>query len=458
MKQLFETSRTRGIHVGRLFGTDGVRGVANADLTPELAFALGRAGAYVLTDGRDRSRLVVGRDTRRSGEMLEAALTAGILSVGGEVLSVGVLPTPAIAYLTRALGADAGVVISASHNPVEDNGIKFFSAEGYKLPDAVEDRIEALLGEANLPRPTGAGVGIRRSVAEAGEVYLKHLDAELGTDLSGLKIAVDVAHGAAYQVAPKLLRRLGAELTVLNNAPTGVNINVNCGSTHPEGLKEAVRQVGAAVGLAFDGDADRLIAVDERGEVVDGDQIMAILALAQREKGRLEGEGVVATSMSNLGLELALKKHGLRLVRTQVGDRYVLEELLRRGWNLGGEQSGHIINLNHNTTGDGLSTALQLLGVLVEKKVPLSELAAVMPRLPQLLVNVTVSRKDGWRENPGIAAAIREAEECLAGRGRVVVRPSGTEPLMRIMVEGEDAGLLRRLCDDLAAVITRELA
>ncbi|MDK2854864.1 MAG: phosphoglucosamine mutase [Bacillota bacterium] len=443
--------------MGRLFGTDGVRGVANADLTPELAFALGRAGAYVLTDGRERSRLVVGRDTRRSGEMLEAALTAGILSVGGEVLSVGVLPTPAIAYLTRALGADAGVVISASHNPVEDNGIKFFSAEGYKLPDATEDRIEALLGEANLPRPTGAGVGIRRSVADAGEMYLKHLRETLGADLSGLKIVVDVAHGAAYQVAPELLRCLGAELTVLNDAPTGVNINVNCGSTHPEGLQKAVRELKADVGLAFDGDADRLIAVDERGEVVDGDQIMAVLALAQKEKGRLKGEGLVATSMSNMGLELVLKKHGLLLVRTQVGDRYVLEELLNRGWNLGGEQSGHIINLNYNTTGDGLSTALQLLAVLVEKKVPLSDLAAIMPRLPQLMVNVPVRQKEGWKENTKIAAAVAGAEKALKGRGRVVVRPSGTEPLMRVMVEGEDAGLLRQIAEEIAAVIAAEL-
>lgn len=442
--------------MGRLFGTDGVRGVANADLTPELAFALGRAGAYVLTEGRERPRLVVGRDTRRSGEMLEAALTAGILSVGGEVLSVGVLPTPAIAYLTRALGADAGVVISASHNPVEDNGIKFFSAAGYKLPDATEDRIEALLSEPNLPRPTGAGVGTRRTVGDADEIYFAHLTGELGVDLAGLKIVVDAAHGAAYSVAPEILRRLGAKLTVLNNEPTGVNINVNCGSTHPEGLQEAVRRTGADVGLAFDGDADRLIAVDERGEVVDGDQIMAILALALRAKGRLEGEGIVATSMSNMGLELALAERGLKLVRTQVGDRYVLEELLKRGWNLGGEQSGHIINLHHNTTGDGLSTALQLLGVLVEQKKRLSELAAVMQRLPQLLVNVTVRTKDGWKENPRVAGAIKEAEARLKGRGRVVVRPSGTEPLMRIMVEGEDAALLKEIAGDLAAVIKEE--
>jgi phosphoglucosamine mutase len=443
--------------VGKLFGTDGVRGVANADLTPELAFALGRSGAYVLTDGRERPRLVVGRDTRRSGEMLEAALTAGILSAGGEVLSVGVLPTPAVAYLTHALEADAGVMISASHNPVEDNGIKFFSAQGYKLPDATEDRIEALLTAQDLPRPTGAGVGIRHEVDNAAELYLNHLISELGVDLSGLKIALDAANGAAFAVAPEILRRLGAELVLLNCEPSGVNINVNCGSTHPEGLKDAVRASGCCLGLAFDGDADRLLAVDERGELVDGDQIMTILALAEQEKGRLNGLGVVATSMSNMGLELALKEHSLELVRTQVGDRYVLEELLKRGWTLGGEQSGHIINLQHNTTGDGISTALQLLGVLADKKVPLSVLASVMPRLPQLLVNVSVKTKDGWKENPSIVQAVQSAEARLQRRGRVVVRASGTEPLMRIMVEGEDAVLLETIARDLAAVIRTEL-
>ncbi|NLG85618.1 MAG: phosphoglucosamine mutase [Firmicutes bacterium] len=443
--------------MGRLFGTDGVRGVANLDLTPELAFALGRAGAYVLTNGKQRPQLVVGKDTRQSGDMLEAALIAGILSVGGDVLSCGVLPTPAVAYLTLVLGADAGVMISASHNPVQDNGIKFFSAQGYKLPDEIEDRIETLLTEHNLPRPTGAQVGKKRDLPGAAALYLKHLQEELGADLSGFNIVVDTAHGAAYQVAPEILKRLEAEVTVINAAPTGTNINVHCGSTHLEALQQAVREVKADLGLAFDGDADRLLAVDERGQVVDGDQIMAILALWQKEKGLLKGNGLVATSMSNMGLEVALREHGLELIRTQVGDRYVLEELQRRGWNLGGEQSGHIINLNYNTTGDGLSTALQLLNVLAEKRQSLSELAAVVKHFPQLMINVPVKSKDGWQENEQIKAAIIKAEQTLHGRGRILVRPSGTEPVIRVMVEGEEEGLLKDLADKIAAVITEQL-
>lgn len=443
--------------LGRLFGTDGVRGVANVDLTPELAFALGRSGAFVLTNGKKRPQLVVGRDTRQSGDMLEAALVAGILSVGGDVLAAGIIPTPAIAYLTRVLGADAGVMISASHNPVPDNGIKFFSAQGYKLPDETEDQIESFLAEHNLPRPTGGEVGKKRELDRATELYLNHLQQELGTDLSGFNIVVDTAHGAAYQAAPNILKRLGAEVTAINAAPTGTNINVNCGSTYPQMLQHMVKETGADVGLAFDGDADRLIAVDERGHLVDGDQIMAILALWQQEKGLLVGNGLVATSMSNMGLEIAFREHGLKLIRTQVGDRYVLEELQRRGWNLGGEQSGHIINLNYNTTGDGLSTALQLLNVLAEKRQPLSKLAAVVKHFPQLMINVPVKNKDGWQENEQIKAAISKAEQNLHGRGRILVRPSGTEPVIRVMVEGEEEGLLKDLADKIAAVITKQL-
>jgi phosphoglucosamine mutase len=443
--------------LGRLFGTDGVRGVANQDLTPELAFALGQAGAFVLTDGKHRPQIVVGKDTRQSGDMLEAALTAGILSVGGDVLSAGVVPTPAVAYLTGVLGANAGVMISASHNPAEDNGIKFFSSEGYKLPDATEDRIENLLTEHNLPRPTGAQVGRQCKLPDAAALYLEHLEEQLGTDLSTLKIVADTAHGAAYQVAPEILERLGAKVTVINAAPTGTNINVDCGSTHPEALQLAIQEAKADIGLAFDGDADRLLAVDEKGQLVDGDQIMAILALWLKEKGLLKGSGLVATTMSNMGLEVALKQHGLGLVRAQVGDRYVLEELKHRGWNLGGEQSGHIINLNHNTTGDGLSTALQLLNVMAEKQQPLSQLAAVVKHFPQLLVNVPVKTKSGWEDNEAIKLAITKAEQALHDRGRILVRPSGTEPLIRVMVEGEEKDMLKNLADNIAGVIKEQL-
>ncbi len=443
--------------LGRLFGTDGVRGVANLDLTPELAFALGRAGAFILTNGKKRPQLVVGKDTRQSGDMLEAALTAGICSVGGDVLSVGIIPTPAVAYLTCILGADAGVMISASHNPVPDNGIKFFSNEGYKLSDETEDQIEALLTEHNLPRPTGEKVGKKRALPEAADLYLKHLQEKLGVDLSPFNMVVDAAHGAAFEVAPTLLQRLGAKVTAINTVPTGTNINVNCGSTYPQDLQRAVQETGADIGLAFDGDADRLLAVDEQGQLVDGDQIMAILALWQQDKGLLKGNGLVATSMSNMGLELALKEHGLKMIRAQVGDRYVLEELLKRGWNLGGEQSGHIINLHHNTTGDGVSTALQLLNVLAEKRQPLSELAAVVKPFPQLMINVQVTTKDGWQENEHIKAAITKAEETLNGRGRILVRPSGTEPVIRVMVEGEEEATLKDLAAEIAAVIKEQL-
>ena len=454
---VFILNQKGGPTLGRLFGTDGVRGVANLDLTPELAFALGRAGAFVLTNAKKRPQLVVGRDTRQSGDMLEAALTAGILSVGGDVLSAGIIPTPAVAYLTRILGADAGVMISASHNPVPDNGIKFFSAQGYKLPDETEDQVERLLTEHNLPRPTGGEVGKKRQLDRAAELYLNHLQQELGTDLSALNIVVDTAHGAVYHVAPTILERLGAQVTAINAAPTGTNINVNCGSTCPQTLQQAVTETGADIGFAFDGDADRLIAVDESGALVDGDQIMAILALWQQEKGLLTGNGLVATSMSNMGLEVALKERGIELIRAAVGDRYVLEELLKRGWNLGGEQSGHIINLDHNTTGDGLSTALQLLQVLAEKKQPLSELAAVVQPFPQLLVNVPVATKSGWQKNEQIKAAITEAEQALHGRGRILVRPSGTEPVIRVMVEGEEEKMLKNLTDKIAVVIKEQL-
>ena len=368
--------------MARLFGTDGVRGVANQDLTPELAFALGRVGTYVLAEATNRPQFVVGRDTRLSGDMLEAALTAGILSAGGDVLSAGVIPTPAVAYLTRVVNAKAGIMISASHNPAQDNGIKFFTAEGYKLPAEIEAEIEKKLAEDNFPRPTGAGVGKKCQLEQASGLYLDHLEWKLAADLSSLAVVIDAGHGAAYKVAAEIIKRLGAQVRVINAAPTGTNINAGCGSIYPQPLQQLVKEIKADLGLAFDGDADRVVAVDEKGQLVDGDQIMAVLALWYKDKRMLKGNGLVATPMSNMGLKVALAKNGIQLVQAPVGDRHVLEELLRRGWNLGGEQSGHIINLDYNSTGDGLSTALQLLRILAETKRPLSQLAATVKPFP----------------------------------------------------------------------------
>ncbi|BCV22814.1 phosphoglucosamine mutase [Moorella sp. Hama-1] len=433
--------------MARIFGTDGVRGVANQGLTPELALRLGRAGAAVLAGNSGRVRVVVGRDTRISGDMLEAALVAGICSVGGEVLKVGVIPTPAVAWLTRDLEADAGVVISASHNPVADNGIKFFSASGYKLPDPVEEEIERLvLSPADdLPRPVGVELGRVREVTDAPERYCAYVCSTAGRGLAGLQVVLDCANGAACRVAPVIFQRLGARVSLLHNEPDGTNINVRCGSTHPEDLQAAVVARGAMVGLAFDGDADRVIAVDAKGQVVDGDAIMTILALYRQEQGGLPGGQVVVTVMSNYGLHQALTAAGLRVQQTRVGDRYVLEEMLKSGAVLGGEQSGHIILLEHNTTGDGLITGVQLLQVMAATGRPLSELAAVMPHLPQLLVNVRVADKEAAMDHPDLLAAVAAAREQLAGRGRVLVRPSGTEPIIRLMVEGPDRGELEAI-------------
>ena len=433
--------------MGKLFGTDGVRGVANRELTPELAFKLGRAGAAVLAQGRTRVRVVVGKDTRISGDMLEAALVAGICSVGGDVLKVGIVPTPAVAWLTKSLGADAGVVISASHNPVADNGIKFFSSQGFKLPDPVEEEIEreVLKERDELPRPTGGDLGRAWEVLEGADRYISYVCSTAKKALAGLKVVLDVANGAAYQVAPEALRRLGADIIVLNNAPDGTNINVGCGSTHPEVLAKAVKEFRADVGLAFDGDADRVIAVDGEGQVVDGDAIMAILALHRKQQGNLPGEKVVVTVMSNYGLHRVLTAAGIKVYQTQVGDRYVLEEMLRTGAVLGGEQSGHIILLEYNSTGDGLITGLQLLQVIKETGKSLKELAAVMPRLPQLLVNVPVRDKEKAMADPVLLAEVEKAREKLGERGRILVRPSGTEPFLRLMAEGPDEEELREI-------------
>ena len=463
--------------MGRLFGTDGVRGVANADLSADLALALGRAAATVLARaGGDRPRVVIGRDTRASGDLLEAALAAGLMSAGADVVSLGVMTTPGVSYLTAALGATAGAVISASHNPPEYNGIKFFDARGRKLPDAQEAAIEQLVtgggagdgpapaaggtpgGEAPAwPAPIGGGVGRRREEPGAGERYLDHLCGAVEGDVAGLRVILDCAHGAASHWAPAAWRRLGARVTVLNDRPDGTNINVGCGSTAPQQLAEAVRRQGADLGLAFDGDADRVIAVDERGQVVDGDAILAILALDLAARHRLPGGAVVATVMSNLGLERALAAAGLRLVRTRVGDRHVFEAMEEGGYALGGEQSGHIILREYALTGDGILTGLVLAGVMARSGKPLSELAAVVRPVPQVLLNVPVARREGWEEEPGIQAAIAAARQRLGDSGRVLVRASGTEPLIRVMVEGDDEALVRQLAGDIAGAVRRAL-
>jgi phosphoglucosamine mutase len=429
-----------------LFGTDGVRGIANQDLTPDLAFRLGQAGAYVLSKEYPHPRIVIGKDTRISGDMLEAALIAGICSVGADVLQVGVLPTPGIALLTRQLAANAGVVISASHNPFGDNGIKFFSASGHKLPDSLEEEIENIVLDNDRPWKAVVGKDVGRviKVTDAERCYINFLKNTCG-DLSGLKVVLDCANGAAFSVGPLVLKELGIEVIPLFNNPDGHNINANCGSTHPETLQQAVLDHGADLGLACDGDADRLIAVDEKGQLVDGDFIMVICALNMQAKGKLARNAVVVTVMSNLGLHLTLKEAGIRIYETQVGDRYVMEELLNTGAKLGGEQSGHIILLDHNTTGDGLLTALQLLTVVKEQNQTLSVLAAQMKRLPQVLINTKVTDKDKIMADSEVLDKVAEVKGILGDSGRILVRPSGTEPLLRVMVEGPDEVQLREL-------------
>ncbi|MBP2655383.1 MAG: glmM [Firmicutes bacterium] len=445
--------------MGKLFGTDGVRGVANTELTPELAFRLGRAATAFFGRECTRPKFVVGRDTRISGQMLESALAAGICSAGGEAINVGVIPTPAVAYLARVMGAQAGVVISASHNPYPDNGIKFFSGNGNKLPDATEDELEKLvLAEPDLlARPSGENVGSIQYRHDLIDTYIEHAISTVDADFKGLKIVVDCAHGAAYEVAPTIFKRLGAQVIVLNNQPTGTNINLECGSTHLDSLKAAVVEHQADLGIGHDGDADRCLAVDETGNVVDGDQIMVICAQELLRCGKLSDNTLVATVMSNIGLHQAIKRAGGNVVITPVGDRYVLEVMNAHGYSLGGEQSGHIIFSEHSTTGDGIVTALQLIAALINSGKKLSELAALMTCFPQLLVNVRVGSKDGWQENTNITAAIRAAEAELGENGRVLVRPSGTEPLIRVMAEGPSLVELERLVKNVVAVIRQEL-
>ncbi|MFO7295161.1 MAG: phosphoglucosamine mutase [Clostridia bacterium] len=449
--------------MARMFGTDGVRGVANRDLDCYLAFKLGQAGAYVLSKGKKRPKILIGKDTRLSGDMLEAALIAGICSAGADALVVGVMPTAAIAYLTRYYGVDAGVVISASHNPMEYNGIKFFDGNGYKLPDKMEDEIEAIIKgqeQVDIPAPVGDEIGRKVPVPNALQDYVNFLKSTIDVDLSGLKLVVDCANGAAYKVAPMVFSQLGAEVKVINDNPNGVNINYNCGSTHPEGLQRFVIEAGADVGLAFDGDADRLIAVDEKGQLVDGDQIMVICALDMKERGVLKHNTVVATVMSNIGFDIALKKAGCNFIKTKVGDRYVLEEMLQGGYNIGGEQSGHIIFLDYSTTGDGILTALQLLSVMKRNNRRMSELASVMQRFPQVLVNAKVSpeKKDSYMDDPIISEEISRIEAKFKGAGRVLIRPSGTEPLIRVMIEGADHKEIEDSASRLARLIEERLS
>lgn len=444
--------------MGRMFGTDGIRGVANVDLTADLAFKVGQCGAYVLTKGTDhRPRILIGKDTRKSGDMLEAALTAGMCSVGAKVIPLGVIPTPAVAYLTRLYKADAGVVISASHNPCEYNGIKFFNSEGYKLSDAVEDEIEAYInGEKELKElPTHGKVGYVSANHNAVEDYVAFACSTIDCDLRGMKIAIDCANGASYQTAFKALNKLGANVEAIHNTPDGVNINDKCGSTHMDSLKAYVTSIGADIGLAFDGDADRMLAVDENGNMIDGDQIMAVCAKHMMEQGTLKQNTLVATVMSNLGLFIAGDKIGLNIPKTKVGDRYVLEEMLDKGYCLGGEQSGHVIFLDFNTTGDGLVSALQFLSVLKKTGMKASEAASIVEVLPQVLVNAVVKpeNKDKYMENEQIAQACKALEAEFAGEGRVLIRPSGTEPLVRVMIEGKDQAVLEEKATALAKMI-----
>lgn len=444
--------------MGRLFGTDGVRGIANDELSPLLAMQLGQAGAYVLTkENAHRPTIMVGCDTRISGDMLANALMAGICSVGANAVYVGVVPTPAVAYLTRKYKVDAGVVISASHNPVEFNGIKFFNGEGYKLSDALEDEIEQLIrnGVHDVPMPIGSGVGKVKYRTDAREEYLNHAIQKVPVDLTGMKIVVDCAEGASHYTSIEAFKELGANVIAIHNSPDGTNINANCGSTHLEELMARVVYEKAAVGLAFDGDADRLLAVDENGNCVDGDELMAIIGLHMRASGKLKKNTIVATIMSNLGFFLMGEREGITIEQTKVGDRYVLEHMLKIGASLGGEQSGHIIFLDENTTGDGLLSALHLLQVMVESKKPLSELAKCMEVLPQALVNAKVPnhKKEKYMEYSEIADSISRLETMFAGEGRVLIRPSGTEPLVRVMIEGKDQARIDREAKKLAELI-----
>lgn len=446
--------------MSKLFGTDGIRGIANKELTPELAFQVGRVGAYILSNGK-KGKIVVGKDTRISGDMLESALIAGITSIGLDVISVGVIPTPAVAYLTRKYGALAGVVISASHNPGEYNGIKFFNNKGLKLPDEVEGKIENIIleyKELDL-RPIGENIGKLYREENGSKDYKDFLKSTINIDLTGMKIAIDCGHGALYKIAPELIRELNGEVVVVNDNPNGMNINDNCGSTNPDIIKELVIKEKADIGLSFDGDGDRIIAIDNNGKLVDGDHILAICATHLKNNGKLKNNTVVGTVMTNMGLDIYLKEKGINIVKTSVGDRYVLEEMLKSGFVIGGEQSGHIIFLEYNTTGDGLATALHLLEVVKATGKTMAELNTLMENYPQVLINARVKNnmKYKYLENKEIKSEIDRIEKMFHGEGRVVIRPSGTEPLVRVMIEGKDQEEITKIAKELALFIEERI-
>ena len=444
--------------MGRLFGTDGIRGVANVHpMTTEMAMQLGRAIAFIFKRGNKRPRILIGKDTRLSGYMLENALLSGICSMGADCLLVGPIPTPGIAFLTTSMRADAGVVISASHNPFQDNGIKIFSHDGFKLPDELEEGIEDLMLGNSIDsfRPTATDIGKAYRIADAPGRYIMLLKSTLPREmkLDGMKIVLDCAHGASYRIAPTLLDELGADLITIGVRPNGENINLNCGSLHPEVISKSVIKHKADIGIALDGDGDRVIFSDEQGREVDGDQVMAVCALDLLAKKRLNRKTLVATVMSNIGLERALKKAGGKVVRTPVGDRYVVEEMRRGKYNLGGEQSGHMIFLDHNTTGDGIITALQVLAIMKEQGRKLSELSQVLTKYPQVLMNISVSKKKDIHKVPALISTIEKIKKKLGPAGRVLVRSSGTEPLIRIMVEGEDRKEIQQMAEDIARCV-----
>lgn len=447
--------------MARLFGTDGVRGEANVTLLPEMAYRLGRAATiYFGKESDEQPLIIIGRDTRISGEMFESALTAGICSAGGRAMLAGIIPTPAIAYLARKHKAKAGIVISASHNPFHDNGIKFFGGDGYKLPDAVEDELEAIVHQLetddNYPRPTAEHIGHIEYRTDLLNQYMEFVLSTCKERFDGVKVVLDCANGAAYEAMPKILRRLGANVKVIHALPNGTNINDGCGSTHLESLQKAVLENGADFGIAHDGDADRCLCVDEKGQVIDGDHILVMCAMDMMKEGKLPYNTVVTTVMANIGFHQAIKKAGGRAEITKVGDRYVLENMLKNGYKIGGEQSGHIIFTDYSTTGDGLITALQVLSSLKRSGRKASDLTALMTTYPQLLVNVKVATKEGWETNEAIKKAIAEGDKELGENGRILVRPSGTEPLIRVMAEGPDQAQLDRICHAIADVVKKE--
>lgn len=446
--------------MAKLFGTDGVRGIANLELTPELAFKIGRTAGNVLTNG-DKGVVVVGKDTRVSGDMLQAALSAGLTSMGLDVMQVGIIPTPAVAYLIRKYNAVAGVVISASHNPGEYNGIKIFNNKGLKLSDAIEEKIESIIKNDKeiLDRPIKEHIGRVYINEEGKRDYIDFLKSTIGVDLSGIKIAMDCGNGALFEIGPIVLEELGADVEAINITPNGMNINKACGSTKPELVQKLVAKIGADLGVAFDGDADRVIAVDEMGSIINGDHILAICGRHLKSKGKLYKNKVVGTVMSNIGLDIFLKENGLSIEKTDVGDRYVLEKMLEEGYTLGGEQSGHIIFLEHNTTGDGMATALQILEIMKETKSKASELNNIMLDYPQVLVNARVENKykTKYMEIPEIKNEISKIEEMFQGEGRVLVRPSGTEPLVRVMIEGKNQSFISQKAVELANLIESKI-